>query len=615
MSSLLGAKGSLIMRGLLSHLVPHKLKYRLFAAFVLVILLPFSILNIYNYWKIESLVQKKVSEQSHEQLDNLHRSLEDQLSIAFKTLIFLEQDTEVRQILQQPDRLSVLDNKDLMEDKFKGLNNSFFLYNPSVYFTLLDDHGHVYTSYQPRRPLDYDAIASNASFAAMRVTKASYLWVPDDENYVSRDISKSPMLLSLYAELRDRSNRTYGLARISIDFSFWFQSMLQKSESDQAYFIMTRKGETIARSIPGSELSKEAVEAVSRAPDNGFWTDKRGDALVNYSYLSSLDWYLVDRIPLQVLFNEIESLKQQYFVTFYIITAVFVAVAFMLAYTFTRPLSRMQSKMREAVRKDLRIRLPEKNYKGEILELTRTFNTMMVDMNGLIQRLRAEERQKDAVHFQMLLAQMNPHFLLNTLNTLKWIGLRGGSEETVEICLSLGKLLETSLNSDVDLIYLKDEIELTRAFLYIHQVRYGNRFEIEFSYDEELVYALVPKLSLQPLVDNAIRHGIANMQEGGRILIRMDRDAEYPDRLALEVEDNGVGLEQSKRSREEGRKRPGIGLDNVRERLRLLFKEKGELDIVPLPRGTLCRLRLPLLLSQPYESGLHAIDPQDEKEA
>jgi len=597
------------MRGLLSHWIPHKLKYRLFAAFVLVILLPFSVLNVYNYRKIESLVQKKVSEQSHEQLDNLHRSLEDQLSIAFKTLIFLEQDSELRRILQNPDRRSPLDNKELMEDKFKGLNNSFFLYNPSVYFTLLDDYGHVYTSYQPRLSLDYKAIASNRSFAAMRDTKASYLWVPDDENYVSRDISKSPMLLSLYAELRDRSNRTYGLARISIDFSFWFQSNLQKSESDQSYFIMTRKGDTIARSVAGSELSPEAVQAVSRTPDNGYLTDEQGDALINYSYLSSLDWYLVDRIPLHILFNEIESLKQQYFVTFFIITSVFVAVAFMLAYTFTRPLSHMQTKMKEAVRKDLRIRLPEKNYKGEILELTRTFNTMMVDMNGLIHRLRAEERQKDAVHFQMLLAQMNPHFLLNTLNTIKWIGLRNRSEEIVEICLSLGKLLETSLNSDVDLIHLRDEIELTRAFLYIQQVRYAGRFEIEFSYDEDILYALVPKLSLQPLVDNAIRHGIGNRSEGGRILIRMNKDPEAPDRLLLEVEDNGIGLEASKRNREEGRKRPGIGLENVRERLRLLFKEKGELAIVPLPQGTLCRMHLPLLLSEPYESGRQSIAP------
>nr|WP_145157214.1 sensor histidine kinase [Paenibacillus terrae] len=595
------------MRKWLGHLIPHKLKYRLFALFALVILLPFSVLNLYNYQKIESLVQNKISEQSHEQLDNLHRSLEDQLSIAFKTLIFLEQDSEVRRILQKPEERSVLDNKEIMEDKFKGLNNSFFLYNPSVYFTLLDNSGHVYTSYPPNTSLNYSQIASNASFKALKESKSSYLWVSDDANYVSRDISKSPSLLSLYAELRDRSNKAYGLARISIDFSFWFQSMLQKSESDQAYFIMTRTGEVIARSIPDSSLSAAAVKEIADMPQSGHWTDQQSDTLVNYSYLSSLDWYLVDRIPLHLLFREIETLKKQYFVTFYAITAAFIAVAFMISHAFTRPLSHMQIKMKEAVRKDLRIRLPEKRYKGEILELTRTFNTMMVDMNGLVQRLRAEERQKDAVHFQMLLAQMNPHFLLNTLNTIKWIGLRSGSEDIVEICLSLGKLLETSLNSDVDLIHLRDEIELTRAFLYIQQVRYGNRFQVEFSYDEELVYALVPKLSLQPLVDNAIKHGIGNMAEGGRILIRMGRSPLLQDRLTLEVEDNGVGIEQSTKNQGEARKRPSIGLQNVRERLRLLFKDKGELEVIPLEQGTLCRMHLPVLLSEPYENTRQSI--------
>lgn len=588
------------MRGVLGCLVPHKLKYRLFAVFVLVILVPFIILNSYNYSKIETLVQNKISEQSHEQLDNLHRSLEDQLSIAYKTLIFLEQDSEVRQVLKNTDGRSDMDRKTLMEDKFKGLNNSFFLYNPSVYFTLLDEYGHVYTSYQPKVALNYERIVSGSSFKQLQQNESAYVWVPDDENYVSRDISRSPILLSLYAVLRDSAGQTYGMARISIDFSFWFQSVLQKSDSDQAYFIMTRKGELIASSLPEAKLSEEAVRKVSQAPENGYWTDKNSEALVNYSYLSSLDWYMVNSIPLHVLFSEIESLKKQYYFTFYLITAAFVAAAFMIAHAFTRPLSLMQRKMKDAVRKDLRIRLPEKNYKGEILELTRTFNSMMVDMNALIERLKAEERQKDAVHFQMLLAQMNPHFLLNTLNTMKWIGLRSGNEEITEICLSLGKLLETSLNSDVDLIHLHDEIELTRAFLYIQQIRYGNRFTVEFRYEEDVVYALVPKLSLQPLVDNAIRHGIGNMAEGGRIWIRMKRSGDAGGLLLLEVEDNGVGLEQSRQNREEGRKRPGIGLANVRERLRLLFKEKGELEIVPLPQGTLSRMSLPLLLSEPY---------------
>ncbi|RUS45764.1 sensor histidine kinase [Cohnella sp. AR92] len=587
------------MRSLLSRLVPHSLKYRIFAVFALIILLPFSLLNLYNYQKIESLVQKKISEQSHEQLDNLHRSLDDQLSIAFKTLIFLEQDSDVRTILQFPARDNVLANKELIEDKFKGLNNSFFLYNPSVYYTLLDLNGNVYSSYPPRYPLDYDQILANPHFSEMKETNSPYLWVTDDENYVSRDITRSPTLLSLYSELRDNRNRTYGYARVSIDFSFWFQSTQQNSASDQAYFILTHKGELIARSEPASELTAGAIEKVSLAPENGYWIDKEQDSLVNYSYVSSLDWYLVNRIPLNILFNEIETLKKQYFVTFYGITAAFIAVAFMIAHAFTRPLAHLMKKMRDAVRKDLRTRLPEKNYKGEILELTRTFNAMMVDMNGLIGRLKAEERQKDAVHFQMLLAQMNPHFLLNTLNTMKWIGMRNKNEEIVEICLSLGKLLETSLNSEVDLIHLQDEIDLTKAFIYIQQIRYSNRFEVEFSCEEGILYALVPKLSLQPLVDNAIRHGIGNMAEGGRIRIRVGLGGENGDLLVLEVEDNGVGIEKSKLA-QEGRKRPGIGLSNVRERLRLLFKDKGELETIPLEQGTLFRMNLPLLLSEPY---------------
>ncbi|MBB3113304.1 sensor histidine kinase YesM [Paenibacillus phyllosphaerae] len=601
------------MRSWLGYLVPHKLKYRLFAVFALIILLPFSILNIHNYRNIESLMQNKISGQSHEQLDNLHRSLEDQLSIAFKTLIFLEQDLDVRNALQQPDKRNALENKRLMETKFKNLNNSFFLYNPSVYFTLLDDDGHVYTSYQPRVTLDYEQIMNTPSFVSMRSTGASYFWVSDDDNYTSRDISKSPTLLSLYATLKDNRNQTYGWARISIDFSFWFQSMLQKSANDQAYFIISRKGEVIASLAHDMALSEAAIGQVTNQPGNGYWKDTHHDALVNYSYLPSLDWYMVNQIPLSVLFNEMDGLKQRYYVTFYIITAAFIVVAFMISHAFTRPLSHMQKKMREAVSKDLRIRLPEKNYKGEVLELTQTFNQMMLDMNGLIHRLKAEERQRDAVHFQMLLAQVNPHFLLNTLNTMKWIGLRSKNEEIVEICISLGKLLETSLNADVDLIHLRDEIALTKAFIYIQQVRYSNSFEVEFSCEDEIEFALVPKLSLQPLVDNAIRHGIATV-EGGRILIRAYTEpnpALDGEQLVLEVEDNGIGIEQAKLNQEIGRKRPGIGLANVSERLRLLFKAKGTLETQQLDQGTMFRMIMPCLLSKPYASNTNPPNESD----
>jgi two-component system sensor histidine kinase YesM len=583
----------------LKSFLPQRLKYRLFAAFVIFILLPFSILNIYNYQKIEFLVQQKISEQSHEQLKNLQRNLEDQMSIAFKTFIFLEQDATVRSILQQPDKHSPFENKDLVEAQFKGINNSFFLYNPSVYFTLLDFHGNVYTSYQPKQRLKYDTIFNNPWFQEVMLQTAPYQWVTHDDNYVFHDISTSPSLLSLYAQLRDINSKSYGLARVSIDYTYWFQSALKNSESDQDYFIISRQGEQVARSVLDAELPPSVIQQITGSSQNGFFNDQATSTLINYSYLESLDWFIINRIPLDILFNEIDSLKQQYFITFILFALAFIFIAFIIAHNITRPLYHLQSKMREAVHKNLKIRLPEHKYRGEILDLTRTFNKMLADTNDLIHRLKEEERNKDAVHFHMLLAQMNPHFLLNTLNTMKWIAQRNHNEDIAEICVSLGKLLETSLNTDIDLIYLKNEIELTNAYLYIQKTRYGNRFEVEYEVQDDLQYAIVPKLSLQPLVENAIQHGIVNMAGVGSIRIRIT--VAEPDLLCIEVEDNGIGIEQAKLLQHSG-KRAGIGLINIKERLRLLFKERGKVEVIPLEQGTLVRLSVPFLLSTPFES-------------
>ncbi|WP_240762334.1 cache domain-containing sensor histidine kinase [Paenibacillus thalictri] len=571
-------------------------------AFVLLILLPFSVLNMYNYQKIETLIQVKISEESHSQLESLYHTLQDQMSTAFKTLIFLEQDSSIQSILETPQMNRQLDNIELVEKKFKGLNNSFFLYNPPVYFTVLDLHGSVYTSYKPKDALDYDQLRAHSRFQEALEEGAKYRWVSQDDNYLFRDNSSSPSLLSMYAVMRDQNKKPYGLARASIDYSYWFQSMLSSASANKEYFIITGEGEQAAQSVPHTSLTPNALQQIKSKPSaNGYFIDSSSDALINYTYIDSLDWYMVDRVPLHILYKQIHELKQNYFVTFGLFTAAFMIIAFMIAFTFTRPLSHMQKKMRDAVRKDLKVRLPEKRYKGEILELTRSFNTILDDMDDLVQRLKAEERQKDAVHFQMLLAQMNPHFLLNTLNTLKWIALRNEQTEIAEITMSLGKLLEASLNSDVDLIYLKDEMELIRAFVYIQQRRYNNRFEIHYDYDRCNEYVLVPKLSLQPLVENAILHGIAHRSEGGTIRLRIA--CTQQGNLIVEVEDNGVGIVQAARQ-QTTRKRPGIGLDNVRQRLKLLFKDHGALEIISLTEGTLVRMTMPYLLSEPYQNRL-----------
>lgn len=505
------------MSQLLRVLIPQKLKYRLFTAFVCLILLPFGALNIYNYQRIETLVQKKISQQSHYQLEQMYRTLEDQISIAFKTLLFLKQDDTVKSVLLHPEQRNELENKRLMENIFKNLNNSFFLYNPSVYFMILDLSESAYTSYPPKDSLVYSDLRANPGFDRGQMKNSSYHWVPNDTNYVLRDVSTSAYLLSLYAYLEDARNQPYGMARISIDYTYWLRSIHKQSDLEQQYFLITRSGEDISQSVPGSQLSEKVKTGFAGQPGQQYFIDKDSNALINYIYVESLDWYIVNRIPLSVLFVEIEGLKQQYFLTFLVLTSIFLMMTFVIATTITRPLSHLQNKMKAAVQKSLKIRLPEHKFSGEILELTRTFNTMLDDTHLLIQKLKAEERQKEAVHFQMLLAQTNPHFLLNTLNTIKWIAIREQNEDITNMTLSLGKLLEASLNTDKDLIHLKDEIELVEAYVHIQQVRYAHKFDCTFTYDEDILYALVPKLSLQPLVENAIIHGISRLPGHGLI--------------------------------------------------------------------------------------------------
>ncbi|WP_172195040.1 cache domain-containing sensor histidine kinase [Saccharibacillus qingshengii] len=615
-------------------LMPQKLKHRLFAAFVLLILVPFALLNVYNYRQIERLVEEKISRQSREQLVQLNRMLEDQMSIAYKTLIFLEQDSSVRSALQHPEARTSLDNQALVEEKFKSLGNSFFLYNPYVYFTLLDFYDSVYTSYPPRKQLEYAPYrelfvsqlgeapsvpgspggTSAKPFVPGELPASDsaapgglyYRWDPRDGNNILREISSGPYLLSLYAYMRDDSGRPYGLARIAIDYSSWFRSALKESPGGQEYFLMTGTGERLAGSTEDAFLTESVTKAIRAGGPQRYVTDRDSGMLVNYVYVEPLDWYMVSRIPLDVLFAEISELKSRYFLTFYGLTAVFILFAFMISAAFTRPLSLLQDRMKEAASKNLRVRISEERSRGEVLELTRTFNTMLDDTHELIRRLKAEERQKEAVRVHMLLAQMNPHFLLNTLNTMKWSSIRSGSDDITEMCVSLGKLLEASLASEVELIHLKDEIELVQAYLHIQRMRYRDAFTVTCEFDEELEYALVPKLSLQPLVENAIRHGVANLPARGEIGIRVYRE---DGRLTLEVEDNGIGMEQSRRLKRAG-ERQGIGLPNLKERLQLLYRGEGGLETLPgSSAGTRVRVRIPFLLSTPYRSGAEPSGP------
>ncbi|TBL77656.1 sensor histidine kinase [Paenibacillus thalictri] len=579
---------------------PATLKNKLFAAFILCVFVPMSIGFVYTFREIETTLQDKLIQKSAFNLAMTRKSLDDVLSILTKAFYIVEKDQTVAAQLREPDLNSDFRRTKIVEDKLVSLDDSLFLYHsPQVYFTVADFYGHMYASFMPKRILDYDIFLKEYGLTR-GAGYTPHRWITPDPNYVSGDRSSSPDLLTLLGILLDSNNQPMGYARVSLDYHNWFRAAMQDRVDSQMYSIVSRSGDMLVSSGDGPPLNASALQSLLASKDTeGYFIDEASSTIVLYNYIPALNWYLVSYMKSDLLLSEIHTVKMRYFAIFCTFAVLFACITLFIASSITKPLQRLSKKMVQVVNHRLEIPLTDTNARGEVQELTRTFNQMIRDMKDMLHKLKLEQVQKEAVRFQMLLSQMNPHFLFNTLSTIKFIALRKQNDDIADICISLGQLLETSLNSEIEMIHLKKEIELLNDYIHIQQYRFKFICDIRYEYDEKYDYALVPKLSLQPLIENSIYHGFSNMLESAEIIVRIRAEGK---RLTIEVDDNGKGLHMSKTPAvKAGTLRKGIGLSNLRERLQILFKQEAELELIPLEKGARVRFTFPLLLSSPFE--------------
>ncbi|SFE58120.1 HAMP domain-containing protein [Paenibacillus catalpae] len=592
-------------------ITPDTFKNRILLSLLIFLLVPIALLFLYNFRETEELLQRNASDKNIEQLEEIKTDLVELMSLVMKTGMLLEQDSVLRQVMQKPEQYDVINRKKIVENKFAGIENSFFLTGATVYYTLIDLKGNAYTSYTPENSLNYEEISSEPWVQQLKKEDGQrYIWQTNDQSTEIRE-TKGNRMLSLYEVMRDDGLKPFAYGRFSIDYEEWFAEKTQGSGGEGAYFLLDAGGNTILQSASGESVPSVVAASIAAAGRSGEDDSSSKSILDNrmmytYSKIQELDGYLVKKVPLSLLFNEVDKQKKRSFAVYSVILILFVIMIYFISSTVTGPLKLLQRKMETTVKSNLKAKLPEQG-RGEILALTRSFNSMIADINGLLERLKLEERQKQFVRFQVLLGQMNPHFLLNTLNTIKSIALDKDEDDIYEICVALGKILETTLNAEADLILLKEEIVLIESYMDIQRKRFGHGIELQYEIEGELEYALIPKFCLQPLVENSLLHGFGQSQREGRILIRASSRNRL---LILEVIDNGIGIKKAKEV-QTTRKRKSIGIQNLRESLELMFKNQPSgLVLESSEEGTRVTMHCPLLLSKPYvkEGHTHVAD-------
>ena len=230
----------------------------------------------------------------------------------------------------------------------------------------------------------------------------------------------------------------------------------------------------------------------------------------------------------------------------------------------------------------------------EVRELSNSFGHMVVRIQRLMSTVREEEVNLRKTELKALQAQINPHFLYNTLDSIAWMCEQGRSAEAVSMVHALARLFRISISKGHELIPIAKEIEHAESYLQIQKYRYKNRFTYEFRVEPDCLDYYCNKITLQPILENAINHGLELMVDEGHITVEICQEG---DAILFRVEDNGVGMSQEQvnaiLTRAPG-ENAGIGIRNVDERLKIYFGSQYGLHITSEPDvGTCVEIRMP----------------------
>jgi two-component system sensor histidine kinase YesM len=222
---------------------------------------------------------------------------------------------------------------------------------------------------------------------------------------------------------------------------------------------------------------------------------------------------------------------------------------------------------------------------------------MIEEIRRLMDRVVEEQREKRKTEFQALQNQINPHFLYNTLDSIVYLSENKMNDKVVKMVVALSRFFRISISRGRNIILLKEEIEHARNYLLIQQIRYNDKFDFKFEIDKEVLNLKVVKLSLQPIIENALVHGINTEYDSGTIIIRAYQKRHS---LVLEVEDDGYGMteeliESVYDNLTNKKLHNSIGLKNVYQRLRIYYGEEVEFKIISeLDEKTIVRLVIPI---------------------
>lgn len=314
--------------------------------------------------------------------------------------------------------------------------------------------------------------------------------------------------------------------------------------------------------------------------------------------ISSSGWQAVMLVDQEDIMSYTRESLEQGIILGIICVVASIVVAYIISHYIVKPINQLIKTMEMVEQNQLEVLVPTNQSVQEVEALSKSFNHMLRHIRRLLGDIRKEEQEKKQLEIKMLQAQINPHFLYNTLNVIRWKAVMHGETGISNMIILLIKLLEFSGKQVNTFVLIEKELEHATSYLELIKNQYQDDFEVLYEIDSKAMHCYTVKFILQPLVENAVFHGLQASERHGIIRIQIQRIDPW---ICFEIEDNGVGISEDVQKNWSAFR--GVGICNVNERLRKFFGEDAVLQFDSKEGiGTKISFKIPVIETM-YEEG------------
>lgn len=566
------------------------------------LMLPLSLLLAYSSSRYANYIRDELGKRTISQL----QKSEDEFYIIFQRMVNIAgvicNDAEFQRALEN-EQMSRYEKTLLFDEVVNGIviNNLYDM--GGIKITCFDADNNVYANWGTNynnyqflfeQPWVQSSIGENG-YVQWNMFAPSYVLEENgNTNYIS--LAKSLMSPS--------GGRRLATVIVSLEQDYLSRALKQFfCEPDDAVYICTEDGQ-IVLGLDGSgtftqdDITEILREECAAGAGSSIVTLSDRKELLSYYTLSRQFTFngevlkVLHLTSYAMLTSDVTRLQTQ--INTLLIVCVFVLAGVLIWVTnvLTRPIVALSEKMLSYQMEEGVTGL-DFTRKDEVGRLNRAFRQMSDTIRSLFEKQKTESEAREKYQYEALRAQVNPHFLFNTLNAIRWMAIIRKADNIVECIDALATMLKYSMSRGGEMVTLKDELDNINSYIYIYNCRYGNQFTLETDLDRELLELQVVKFILQPIVENAVIHGFKGSEKQGTIMIYGDVENEV---LKLYVEDNGCGLQKGEAEAQSVRKVTGIGIANVDARIKSAYgAQYGLLVYNGAVCGTVAEFTLPVL--------------------